>query len=56
MDREEMRGEETIVHVKAWMNDERVLVCFFVDPRGLEGLDTSGGTITSEEERMVLSG
>ena len=25
MDREEMRGEETIVHVKSWMNNERVL-------------------------------
>ena len=37
MDREETGDEETAVHVEAWMEDDRVLICFYVDPEDLEG-------------------
>ena len=32
MDREETGNEEGTVHVEAWMDDERLLVPFYVDP------------------------
>jgi len=37
MDREETGDEETTVHVEAWMEDDRVLICFYVDPEDLGG-------------------
>jgi hypothetical protein len=38
MDRVETGDEGTPVHVEAWMEDERVRICFYVDPEDLGGL------------------
>jgi len=48
MDREETGDEETTVHVEAWMEDDRVLICFYVDPEDL------GGTSDDDSESPII--